>query len=154
MKKLIPLLLILLALWGATQLLAPVFSLFGPPNNAVLVAQAEAEVAEAQALGEVAAWGQEGAKSTQILAVSLGRAVLFMGLTLLILAGALVWIVYLASNPNRSTPQPEAAPRQRPPAQAAPPWLTRLARPALPATQELPDEIVLEPYSFAENEEA
>ncbi len=154
MKKLIPLLLILLALWGATQLLAPALGLFGPTNNAVLVAQAEAEVAEAQALGEVAAWGQEGAKSTQILAVSLGRAVLLMGMTLLILAGVLAWFVYLATQTRHPAPQPEAARRQIPPTQAAPPWLTRLARPALPATQELPDEIVLEPYSFAENEEA
>ncbi len=90
-------------------------SLFGPTDNAVLIAQAEAEVVEAQALSEVAAWGQEGAKSTQILAASLGRAVLFMGMTLLVLAGALVWVVYLATQTRRPTARSEAPPRQFPP---------------------------------------
>ncbi len=115
MKKLIPLLLILLALWGVTQLISPVLSLFGPTDNAVLIAQAEAEVAEVQALSEVAAWGQEGAKSTQILAASLGRAVLFMGMTLLVWAAALGWVVYLATQTRRPAAQSEAPPRQFPP---------------------------------------
>ncbi len=152
MKKLSPLLLILLALWGATQLLAPVFSLFGPTNNAVLVAQAEAEVAEAQALSEVAAWGQEGAKSTQILAASLGRAVLFMGMTLLVLAAALGWVVYLATQTARRPAARSEAPPRQTTRSAAPPWLTRMARPALPTPQERPAEIILEPYALLEEE--
>ncbi len=148
MKKLLGLTAVsVLILWGAGLVLGPLLGWVGPTDNTVALAEAQADRAEAEALTEVAQWGQQNAQNTQTLARTLSAVVL----GLLLLLGLAGWALLTQGRgmPQRArplTPLPSVNPRKslNPAPSVALPF--KPSHEALPwQGNSLPRHIILEP---------
>ncbi len=151
-KRILVLFSIIFGGWGFSKLLAPLSELFGPTNNAVLVAQAQADVAEAQALGEIAQWGQVSAANTQTLAQTLGRVavgqMLIIALLVITLGALLAGLVLALRRTPRAAAPPAFPQAQRSlPQYSAPQSQPRIASQIVPWLTQLPNEQYTDPHA-------